>query len=100
MAYADGTVFVPIVNLPLVYTATEVDFGSLDLTQGTGELVALNAADGSVKWSVDLQAMNVGAATVANDVVFTATLDGVVRAYDVQTGEPVWTHQAAAGINA
>ena len=44
--------------------------------------MALNAADGSVKWQVDLPAMNVGAATVANDVVFTATLDGVFRAYD------------------
>jgi glucose dehydrogenase len=100
MAYADGIVFVPVVNLPLGYKDTEIDFANLDITQGTGELVALNAADGSIKWQVDLPAMNVGAATVANDVVFTATLDGVFRAYAAETGEPVWTYQAGAGINA
>jgi outer membrane protein assembly factor BamB len=100
MAYADGTVFVPVVNLPLGYKATEIDFASLDITQGTGELVALNAVDGSVKWQVDLPAMNVGAATVANDVVFTATLDGVFRAYAAASGKPVWSYQAGAGINA
>jgi outer membrane protein assembly factor BamB len=100
MAYADGTVFVPVVNLPLGYKATEIDFASLDITQGTGELVALDAVDGSVKWQVDLPAMNVGAATVANDVVFTATLDGVFRAYTTASGEPIWSFQAGAGINA
>ena len=100
MAYADGTVFVPVVNLSLGYKDTEIDFANLDITQGTGELVALNAIDGSVKWQVDLPAMNVGAATVANDVVFTATLDGVFRAYAAKTGEPLWTYQAGAGINA
>ena len=100
MAYADGTVFIPVVNLSLGYKATEVDFASLDITQGTGELVALNAVDGSVKWQVDLPAMNLGAATVANDVVFTATLDGIFRAYAAETGEPLWTYQTGAGINA
>jgi hypothetical protein len=62
--------------------------------------VALDAVDGSVKWQVDLPAMNVGAATVANDVVFTATLDGVFRAYTTASGEPIWSFQAGAGINA
>jgi outer membrane protein assembly factor BamB len=100
MAYADGTLFVPVVNLGLSYTATEVDFASLDLAQGTGELVALDATDGSVEWRVELPSMNVGAATVANDVVFTATLDGLVRAYDTATGAPLMVAQLGAGINA
>ena len=100
MAYADGVVFVPVVNLPMAYKATEIDFASLDITQGTGELIALNAADGSVKWRVELPSMNVGAATVANDVVFTATLDGEFRAYATATGAPLWSYQAGAGINA
>jgi hypothetical protein len=37
---------------------------------------------------------------VANDVVFSATLDGVFRAYAATTGEPIWSYQAGAGINA
>jgi outer membrane protein assembly factor BamB len=100
MAYADGVVFVPVVNLGLSYKATAIDFASLDLAHGTGALVALNASDGSVKWQVDLPAMDVGAATVANDVVFTATLDGEFRAYATATGAPLWSYQAGAGINA
>jgi glucose dehydrogenase len=100
MAYADGTVFVPVINLPVKTTEFELDFAGLDLTQGTGELVALNVADGSVKWQVDLPAINVGAATVANDVVITATLDGLVRAFDANTGAPLATAQLGAGINA
>src|SRR5262249_23114145 len=81
-ASAHGTVLVPISDLPVNTTDEELDFAGLDVTKGTGELVALSAADGSVKWKVDFPAINVGAATVANDVVFTATLDGLVRAFD------------------
>jgi glucose dehydrogenase len=100
MAYADGTVFVPVINLPVKTTEFELDFAGLDLTQGTGELVALNVVDGSVKWRVDLPAINVGAATVANDVVITATLDGLVRAFDANTGAPLAVAQLGAGVNA
>jgi glucose dehydrogenase len=100
LASADGTVFVPINDLPVNTTDEELDFAGLDVTKGTGELVALNAADGSVKWKVDFPAINVGAATVANDVVFTATLDGLVRAFDAKTGKPLAIAQLAAGINA
>ncbi len=101
MAYADGTVFVPVVNMPASFTATELLLAeSFDLAAATGELVALNAADGSVKWQVELPQMNVGAATVANDVVFTGALDGVFRAYDAETGDELWTFQAGAGLNA
>jgi glucose dehydrogenase len=100
LAYADGLVFVPINDLPVNTTDEELDFAGLDVTKGRGELVALNVADGSVAWTVDLPAMNVGGATVANDVVITATLDGLVRAYEAKTGKPLATAQLAAGINA
>jgi uncharacterized cupredoxin-like copper-binding protein len=41
-----------------------------------------------------------GAATAVNDLVFTGALDGVVRAYNQETGEQVWSYQASAGLNA
>jgi glucose dehydrogenase/plastocyanin len=100
MAYADGVVFVPIVNSPTSYTSTGPDLASIDITNATGELVALNAADGSVKWQVELPQMALAAATVANDVVFTGALDGVFRAYSTETGDELWTHQLNAGLNA
>ena len=43
--------------------------------------------------------MDFGAATVANDVVFTSTYAGVIYAFDTETGKTLWTKQATAGIN-
>jgi outer membrane protein assembly factor BamB len=100
MAYSDGVVFVPIINLATQFTSTGFVAESFDITAATGELVAINAADGSVKWQVEIPSMNVGSATIANDVVFTSGLDGVIRGYHVETGELLWSYQASFGINA
>ncbi len=100
MAYADGTVFVPVINAPAQFTNAALVLESFDLTTATGELVALNAADGSVKWQVEIPSMVVASATVANDVVFTGALDGVIRAYDTETGDELWTHETGVGLNA
>ena len=43
--------------------------------------------------------MDFGAATVANDVVFTSDYAGTVYAFDTQTGKTLWTKKAPAGIN-
>jgi outer membrane protein assembly factor BamB len=40
-----------------------------------------------------------GCATVARGVVFTATLDGTVSAFDTRDGTPLWSARARAGIN-
>jgi glucose dehydrogenase len=100
IAYTAGTVFVPVVNLSTSFTSTGNVNGSLDLTTGTGELVALDVMDGTVKWKVDLPQANFGGATVANDVVFTSGIDGLFRAYDTNTGDLLWSYQATAGFNA
>ena len=44
--------------------------------------------------------MDFGAATVANDVVFTSDYAGTIYAFDTQTGKTLWTAKAPAGINA
>jgi outer membrane protein assembly factor BamB len=44
--------------------------------------------------------MTLGAATVVNDVVFTATYNGMIYAYSTLTGAELFSYQAPAGINA
>jgi len=44
--------------------------------------------------------MDFGAATVANDVVFTSDYAGTLYAFDTQTGKTLWTQKTPAGINA
>lgn len=65
-----------------------------------GELVALDITTGEIIWSVPFPTQILGAATIANDVVFTAGLDGVIRALNLSDGALLWSAQANAGINA
>lgn len=100
IAYADGTVFVPVFNGTTTWTSTGLDPNGLNLAESTGELVALDVTDGSVKWDVELPAASVSGASVANDVVFVGALDGIVRAYSTQDGSLLWSAQTGAGMNA
>lgn len=99
MAYADGMIFVPIVNFASNYSSTALDPSSLDFSTGTGELVALDAATGTEIWKKEYSSMTLGGATVASDIVFTATNDGMIYAYAVKTGDLVYQFKAPSGIN-
>ena len=68
-------------------------------SNGTGELVALDVNTGNVLWDKPFPALNVGGATVVNDLVFTATFDGMIYAFNAATGAQVWTYQAPGGVN-
>ena len=98
MAAADGVVYAPIVNLPVRFKDQETP--ELQIAKGSGEIEALNIADGSVKWKRDLPQPAYGAATVSNDLVFTTTFDGKVIALDRDDGRVVWQKQMPAGTNA
>jgi len=99
MAYANGLVFVPYFDDGQQYTSlTQGDFVP-PFNQASGGLVALNAADGSVAWQNPYPKMNVCGVTVANDVVFTMAMDGVLRALKADTGEQLWQYQLAGGCN-
>jgi uncharacterized cupredoxin-like copper-binding protein len=52
-----------------------------------------------VLWQNKLPSEDFGAATVANDVVFTSTYAGTIYAFDTKTGKTLWTVKAPAGIN-
>ena len=95
----DGkTVYAAVVNLPTTYVDQQTP--KLGLDKGKGEVVALDLESGKVLWDKKLPAPPYGAATVANDLVFTTTFDGKVLAFDRSTGDQVWAYQLPTGTNA
>jgi alcohol dehydrogenase (cytochrome c) len=98
MALADGRLFIPWLDLGSRATGTGL-VGSSNFNRGRGGLTALDAASGRVLWERKLPSIDLGAATVANDVVFTSTYAGNVYAFDTNTGHTLWTTKAPAGIN-
>ncbi|MEA2171408.1 MAG: quinohemoprotein ethanol dehydrogenase [Solirubrobacteraceae bacterium] len=101
MAFADGRLFVPVVDLCGWGSAVDrQELTSLDPSQGRGRLVALDAATGRTLWERQLPSPDFGCATVSNDVVFTSTFDGMVYALATGDGRILWQAQMRAGINA
>ncbi|MDX6455962.1 MAG: hypothetical protein QOD48_2069 [Gaiellaceae bacterium] len=103
MALAANRLFVPWLNLPTRASASGLPGGLTgsgpNLKTGRGGLTAFDAASGKVLWQRNLPSMDFGAATVANDVVFTSDYAGTVYAFDTQTGKTLWSTKAPAGIN-
>jgi outer membrane protein assembly factor BamB len=100
MAQADGTLFVPWLNLCVQQSATALSVPANAFAKATGGLTAFDATTGKVKWQRALPRPNFGAATVANDVVFTSDFTGKLYAFSTATGKRLWTAQAPAGVNA
>jgi outer membrane protein assembly factor BamB len=98
MAYSEGKVYVAVVNLFAEYIGSTTKAQSFK--EGTGEFLALDTATGQTLWTKNLPAVNVGGATVVNDLVLTADFNGMVYAFNKNTGDQVWTWQAPGGINA
>jgi alcohol dehydrogenase (cytochrome c) len=100
MAYADGRVFVPVVDLCVPESAISTPtLDTVDPSQGTGLLAALDAVTGKRLWTRHFPSPNFGCATVANDVVFTSTFDGTVYGLSVRDGRVLWRAKLRAGLN-
>jgi outer membrane protein assembly factor BamB/plastocyanin len=101
MAYSDGVVYVPTLNLATSWFATGFDPSvPFDARKGTGDLTALDVNSGQALWIAHFPYPDLGGATVVNDLVFTATYDGTIYALNRTTGATVFTYKASAGINA
>ena len=101
IAYADGRVFVPVVDLCGWGSAVaRQETTSNDPSRGRGRLVALDAATGSVVWARRLPSPDFGCATVAGDVVFTSTYAGVAYAFATDDGRLLWRERLRVGVNA
>ncbi|MBV8080572.1 MAG: PQQ-binding-like beta-propeller repeat protein [Actinobacteria bacterium] len=101
MAYADGRVFAPVVDLCMRGSAYGYEpLENVDVThRARGELVALDAATGRRDWTVPLPQADFSCATVARGVVFTATFDGTVYGFDAKTGARLWIAHTPSRIN-
>jgi len=99
MALAANRLFVPWLNFPTRASATGIAGGLGNFKTGTGGLAAIDPGTGKVLWQNKLPSEDFGAATVANDVVFTSTYAGTIYAFDTKTGKTLWTVKAPAGIN-
>jgi outer membrane protein assembly factor BamB len=97
MALAGRRLFVPWLDLA-TRTSESSSNGIDPLEEGRGGFTALDAVSGEVLWQRRLPAIVLGAATVANDVVFTSTYDGAIYAFATATGKQLWKATARAGI--
>jgi outer membrane protein assembly factor BamB len=98
-------VYVATANLPSPYTATAFDAkdgdeavenieGRTVYSTGNAEVVALDLNSGKILWDTPLPSVDFGAATVVNDLLFTATYDGMIYALARADGHIVWSYQA------
>jgi outer membrane protein assembly factor BamB len=97
MATNGTTVFVPVVNHAIVVSGPK---SVSEETPSSGELVALDAATGAVRWTHKFKFPMFAAATVVNDLVFVPAFNGTLYAFDAAKGEQVWSTSLPAGVNA
>jgi len=97
MAQDSKALYVPWVDMCALSSSTSL--GALDFAGGTGGMAAVNPATGAVIWKHPFKKLDVGAATVANDVVFTSTYDGISYALSTKDGSVLWSAKAPTGIN-
>ncbi|MFY9289007.1 MAG: PQQ-binding-like beta-propeller repeat protein [Alphaproteobacteria bacterium] len=69
-----------------------LDGDTLYATTGFGEVLALGAAEGSVKWRKLLLNPLRAAPTIANNRVYVVSIDNKLQALDARTGEALWHH--------
>jgi outer membrane protein assembly factor BamB len=96
MAASKTTLFVPVVNHPLV-VSNGVEIGEGE--EIGGEMVAIEIATGKEIWSTEYEAPAFGAPVAVNDMVFFATYDGILHGLEGSSGEEVWSQQLPAGSN-
>jgi outer membrane protein assembly factor BamB len=97
-ASTDGTsVFAPVVNHPVTIASPSEISESSPLT---GELVAVDAKSGKIKWQHEFSSAAFGATTSVNDLVFATTYEGRIYAFDTSSGRIAWQETLPAGTNA
>ena len=96
------TVFAAVNNLATTYKGQGLKFATFPVPpqKGTGDFVAIDVATGKVNWDVKLNSSPYGAATIANNVVFTTTFDGTLHGFDIDTGKELFSTKLSAGTNA
>ncbi len=71
--------------------------GRVFATSGTGDVLALDAANGAVLWREKPAGPLRGSPTVAFNSVFVMTQDNQIHTLNAETGEQIWQDVAASG---
>jgi glucose dehydrogenase len=105
MACAEGKVFAVYNNLYTNWSPDSYFAGNFTpyippYQEGTSGMAAIETDTGKIAWEQSFSNVSVGGATVVNDLVFTATMDGTIYALNMETGCIVWHYTAPAGIEA
>jgi outer membrane protein assembly factor BamB len=95
MAEAKDVLYVPWIDVCFKGSAT----GIVGAGRESSGLAAVDTATGATRWQHRFKGIDSGAATVANDVVFTSTTDGTIYALSTKTGATLWQTRAPSGIN-
>ena len=98
--------YVPVIDAKIQFTDAGMDWSA------DGSLTAVNVETGESIWKVSGMPGDCAGkptppctnaftlpTTVAGEIVFAGTLDGVLRAFDAASGEQVWTYDTARDYN-
>ncbi len=96
---ADGVVYAAVVNAPTELGPDEPSYFGAELGQHPGDVVAVDASTGRIRWSTKVPGDPLGGTVVAGDLVLTALTDGTIVALDRRSGEIVHTMPAGGGVN-
>jgi outer membrane protein assembly factor BamB len=70
------------------------DGGRIYAATGRAEILALNAADGTIIWRKPIPAPARSAPTIAGNAMFLCTIDQQLLAFSTENGTQLWTYQA------
>jgi outer membrane protein assembly factor BamB len=82
----------------VVVGGSTIGYDTKLLKFGKGELVALNLADGKVKWRKPIKGGVVSCVALAGGAAVATATDGKVRAYDLATGANRWVYDGKASF--
>jgi outer membrane protein assembly factor BamB len=100
MAVAGGSVYLATLDVPFVMTTKNAVNGTGPAgVKPAGEIEALSLATGKVEWDTKEASLPLGAATVANDLVFTTLCNGELIALNRATGAIVYRQQLPTTAN-
>ena len=98
-ASAGGIAYVATLNAPdTLYPDQTAYFGGR-LGTFPGDVVAINAATGKIRWSTKVPGDPTGGVAVVNDLVLTATYQGTLVAMERSTGRIVWEYKLPGSVN-
>jgi outer membrane protein assembly factor BamB len=100
LALADNTLYVATLDVPLTYKNVNEAAATTPTGEVAGEVEALSLSTGKVQWDTKVKQVPIGAATVANDLVFTTLENGTLLAFNRRSGKLVYQRKLPTTTNA